>query len=67
MFYRLGQSTVNIYENDSAFQFRLQIYEKATPIDTSLRPKQSDEKLQLSRTSPIRCLQINDDQSISEL
>jgi hypothetical protein len=33
MFYRLGQSTVNIYENDNPVLFNsdLQIYEKATP------------------------------------
>ncbi|WP_338645640.1 TonB-dependent receptor [Flavobacterium sp. KS-LB2] len=36
MFYRLGQSTVNIYENDNPVLFNsdLQIYEKATPIGT---------------------------------
>nr|WP_315166793.1 TonB-dependent receptor [uncultured Flavobacterium sp.] len=36
MFYRLGQSTVNIYENDNPviFNSELQIYEKATPIST---------------------------------
>ena len=36
MFYRLGQSTVNIYENDNPVLFNsdLQIYEKATPVNT---------------------------------
>ena len=36
MFYRLGQSTVNIYENNNPVLFNpdLQLYEKATPIDT---------------------------------
>lgn len=35
-FYRLGSSTVNIYQNNQAVVFNqeLQIYEKATPIDT---------------------------------
>ncbi|MGL2966347.1 TonB-dependent receptor [Flavobacterium sp. XGLA_31] len=35
-FYRLGSSTVNIYENNQAVVFNhdLQIYEKGTPIDT---------------------------------
>jgi len=36
MFYRLGESNVNIYENDQAVVFNpeLQIYEKAKPIGT---------------------------------
>ena len=36
MFYRLGQSNVNIYENNNPVLFNsdLQIYEKATPIGT---------------------------------
>jgi len=36
MFYRLGSSTVNLYENNEPviFNQELQIYEKATPIDT---------------------------------
>jgi len=36
MFYRLGQSNVNIYENNNPLLFNsdLQIYEKATPIGT---------------------------------
>ncbi|MGC4041686.1 MAG: TonB-dependent receptor [Flavobacterium sp.] len=35
-FYRLGSSTVNLYQNDQAVVFNdeLQIYEKGTPIDT---------------------------------
>ena len=36
MFYRLGSSTVNLYDNNEPviFNQELQIYEKATPIDT---------------------------------
>lgn len=36
MFYRLGQSTVNLYENDEAVTFNenLKIYEKGKPIGT---------------------------------
>ena len=36
MFYRLGSSTVNLYQNNQAVVFNhdLQIYEKGTPIDT---------------------------------
>ena len=41
MFYRLGQSTVNIYENDNPVLFNeaLQIYEKATPIGSRFYDK----------------------------
>ncbi|RTY64574.1 MULTISPECIES: TonB-dependent receptor [unclassified Flavobacterium] len=41
IFYRLGQSTVNIYENDNPvlFNSELQIYEKATPINTEFYDK----------------------------
>lgn len=36
LFYRLGQQTINIYENNQAVNFNplFQIYEKATPIGT---------------------------------
>jgi hypothetical protein len=36
MFYRLGSSTVNLYDNNQAVVFNqeLQIYEKGTPVDT---------------------------------
>lgn len=36
LFYRLGQETINIYENNQAVIYNedLKIYEKATPIDT---------------------------------
>lgn len=41
LFYRLGQSTVNIYENNSPVTFNsdLKIYEKATPIGTEFYKK----------------------------
>ena len=40
-FYRLGSSTVNLYENNQpvVFNQELQIYEKATPIDTQFYDK----------------------------
>ncbi len=40
-FYRLGSSTVNLYENNQPVLFNqeLQIYEKATPIDTQFYDK----------------------------
>jgi hypothetical protein len=49
------------------FNSDLQIYEKATPIDTSLRPKQSDESYNYLEPRLSVAYQINDDQSISEL
>lgn len=41
LFYRLGESTVNIYANDNPVLFNtdLQLYEKATPIDTKFYGK----------------------------
>ncbi len=41
MFYRLGNSTVNIYANNNPVNFNtdLQIYENATPIDTKFYGK----------------------------
>ncbi|MGO4773311.1 carboxypeptidase-like regulatory domain-containing protein [Flavobacterium sp. W22_SRS_FK3] len=41
MFYRLGASTINLYENNNAVVFNsdMQIYEKATPIDTEYYKK----------------------------
>lgn len=41
LFYRLGQSSVNIYENDNPVLFNsaLQIYEKATPIGSKYYEK----------------------------
>lgn len=67
MFYRLGQSTVNIYENDNPviFNSELQIYEKATPVRTKFYDKnkvmQSYNYLE-PRFS--MAYQINDDQSV---
>jgi hypothetical protein len=48
MFYRLGQSTVNIYADDNPVTFNsdLQIYEKATPIG-KFYDRNKGEKLQL--------------------
>ncbi|WP_395073649.1 carboxypeptidase-like regulatory domain-containing protein [Flavobacterium sp.] len=41
MFYRLGKSTINIYENDQPVTYNsdLKIYQKATPIGTKLYGK----------------------------
>jgi hypothetical protein len=41
MFYRLGQSTINIYADNNPLTFNsdLQIYEKATPIETKFYDK----------------------------
>ncbi|MBC7748288.1 MAG: TonB-dependent receptor [Methylotenera sp.] len=67
MFYRLGQSTVNIYENDNPvlFNSELQIYEKATPIDTKFYDRNKVMK-SYNYLEPRFSLayQINDDQSI---
>lgn len=67
MFYRLGQSTVNIYENDNPvlFNSELQIYEKATPIGTTFYDRNKVMK-SYNYLEPRFSLayQINDDQSI---
>ncbi|SDH25616.1 Outer membrane receptor proteins, mostly Fe transport [Flavobacterium omnivorum] len=67
MFYRLGQSTVNIYENDNPvlFNSELQIYEKATPIGTKFYDRNKVMK-SYNYLEPRFSLayQINDDQSI---
>ena len=67
MFYRLGQSTVNIYENDNPvlFNAELQIYEKATPIGTKFYDRNKVMK-SYNYLEPRFSLayQINDDQSI---
>ncbi|MFV8364010.1 TonB-dependent receptor [Flavobacterium sp. ZT3P35] len=67
MFYRLGQSTVNIYENDNPVLFNsdLQIYEKATPIDTKFYERNKVMK-SYNYLEPRLSVayQINDDQSI---
>lgn len=66
-FYRLGSSTVNIYENDSPLNFNtdLQIYEKATPIGTKFYDK--NEVIQSYNNLEPRfsaSYQLNDAQSI---
>ncbi|CAM4155771.1 TonB-dependent receptor [Flavobacterium weaverense] len=67
LFYRLGQSTVNIYENNNPvlFDSDLQIYEKATPIGTKYYGKNKTIKT-YSNFEPrfSFAYQINDDQSI---
>ena len=67
MFYRLGQSTVNIYENDNPviFNSELQIYEKASPISTKFydRNKVIQSYNYLEPRFSL-AYQINEDQSI---
>ncbi|MFE3848719.1 carboxypeptidase-like regulatory domain-containing protein [Flavobacterium sp. LB3P45] len=67
MFYRLGQSTINIYENDNPVTFNpdLQIYEKATPIGTKFYKKNKVMK-SFNNMEPrfSFAYQINDDQSV---
>ncbi|PIF63502.1 TonB-dependent receptor [Flavobacterium sp. 11] len=67
MFYRLGQSTVNIYENDNPVMFNseLQIYEKATPISTKFydRNKVIQSYNYLEPRFSL-AYQINEDQSV---
>jgi hypothetical protein len=67
MFYRLGQSTVNIYENDNPVTFNpdLQIYEKATPIGTKFYDKNKViESFNNLEPRFSFAYQINDDQSV---
>ncbi|MDD2674448.1 MAG: TonB-dependent receptor [Flavobacterium sp.] len=67
MFYRLGQSTVNIYadNNPVTFNSTLQIYEKATPIGTKFYDRNKVMK-SYNYLEPRFSLayQINDEQSI---
>ncbi|QIH38173.1 TonB-dependent receptor [Flavobacterium sp. Sr18] len=67
MFYRLGQSTVNIYadNNPVTFNSALQIYEKATPIGTKFYDRNKVMK-SYNYLEPRFSLayQINDEQSI---
>lgn len=67
MFYRLGQSTVNIYENDNPVLFNsdLQIYEKATPIGTKFYDRNKVMK-SFNYLEPRFSLayQINEEQSV---
>ncbi len=67
MFYRLGQSTVNIYADNNPITFNsaLQIYEKATPIGTKFydRNKVMQSYNYLEPRFSL-AYQINDEQSI---
>jgi hypothetical protein len=67
LFYRLGQSKVNVYENNNPVNFNtdLQIYEKATPIGTKFYEK--NKVLQsFGNLEPRFSIgyQLNEDQSI---
>jgi hypothetical protein len=67
MFYRLGQSTVYIYENNNAVTFNsdLQIYEKATPIGTKFYGKNKTIKTYNNLEPRFSfAYQLDDDQSI---
>ena len=67
IFYRLGQSTVNIYKDDNpvTFNSELQIYEKASPIGTKFynRNKVMQSYNYLEPRFSL-AYQINDDQSV---
>ncbi|MFV8375619.1 TonB-dependent receptor [Flavobacterium sp. LB1P71] len=67
MFYRLGQSTVNIYADNNPVTFNpdLQIYEKATPIGTKFYGKNKAVE-SYNNLEPRFSLayQINDEQSV---
>ena len=67
LFYRLGQSTVNIYENNNPVNFNpeLQIYEKATPIGTKYYGKNKVIKSYNNFEPRFSfAYQLNDNQSI---
>ncbi|MFB3388782.1 carboxypeptidase-like regulatory domain-containing protein [Flavobacterium sp. LAR06] len=67
LFYRLGESTVNLYENNNAVVFNsdLQIYEKGTPIGTKYYGKNKVIK-SFNNLEPrfSASYQLNDDQAI---
>ena len=67
LFYRLGESTVNLYENNNPVVFNsdLQIYEKGTPIDTKYYGKNKVIK-SFNNFEPrfSASYQLNDDQAI---
>jgi hypothetical protein len=67
LFYRLGESTVNLYQNNNAVVFNsdLQIYEKGTPIDTKYYGKNKVIK-SYNNLEPrfSASYQLNDDQAI---
>ena len=67
LFYRLGESTVNIYQDNNPVTFNtdMQIYEKATPIDTKYYGK--NEVIESFNNFEPRfsfAYQLNEDQSI---
>jgi outer membrane receptor protein involved in Fe transport len=66
MFYRLGQSTVNIYENDNPVLFNsdLQIYEKATHRHQVYDRNKVMKSYNYLEPRLSVAYQINDDQSI---
>ncbi|MFV5691737.1 TonB-dependent receptor [Flavobacterium sp. LT1R49] len=67
MFYRLGQSTVNIYADNNPVTFNpdLQIYEKATPIETKFYAKnKAIESFNNLEPRFSLAYQINDEQSV---
>lgn len=67
LFYRLGESTINIYENNNPVTFNpdLQIYEKATPIGTKFYEKNKTIKSYNNFEPRFSfAYQLNDDQSI---
>ena len=67
LFYRLGQSDVNIYTNDNPVLFNsdLQIYEKATPIGTkSFGKNESMKSYNYLEPRFSLAYQLNDEQSI---
>jgi hypothetical protein len=67
LFYRLGASTINQYENDNAVVFNpdMQIYEKATPIATQFYGQNKTIK-HYNNLEPRFSIsyQLNDDQAI---
>ncbi len=67
MFYRLGNSTINLYENNNPVVFNsdFQIYEKATPIDTKFYGKNKTIK-SFDNFEPRFAVsyQFNDDQAL---
>ena len=67
LFYRLGESTVNLYENNNAVVFNsdLQIYEKGTPTSTQYYGKNKVIK-SFNNLEPrfSASYQLNDDQAI---
>ncbi|MDR7209992.1 TonB-dependent receptor [Flavobacterium piscis] len=67
MFYRLGPSTINLYENNNAvvFNSEMQIYEKGTPIATEYYKKNKaiESYNNFEPRFSISC-QLNDNQAI---